>query len=72
MLKLDYKAVLALGALGIVAVWYARKNIEEAAEAINPLNDKNIFYTGASGIGDIIAGDGEQKPLGTRLYEWMH
>lgn len=41
-------------------------------DAINPVNDKNVFYVGAGAIVDKMAGDGSDRPLGVRLWEWLN
>lgn len=44
---------------------------KSAANAINPLNNENVFYGAASAIGDKL-GDGPNRPLGVRLFEWLN
>ena len=75
-MNLDWKAVLALGAVGLVVLFVLEKQAKAAAiaagQAINPLNNDNVIYGAASKIGDVVAGDGQSVPLGTRIYDWFH
>lgn len=76
MIKLDAKAVLAVGAVALVAVYLARRQVIEVAKnvgaAVNPVSRENVFYKGTNAVVNALAGDGEDASLGTRLYDWIH
>lgn len=75
-MNLDWRAVLALGAVGLVVLLVIEKQAKAAAmaagQAINPLNNDNVIYGAASAIGNAVSTDGQSVPLGTRIYDWLH
>ena len=79
----DLLIKLAVVAAGLGAIWYvlnkASKTTSAAAawvgetadnvvQAVNPLNDQNIFYTGAN----TITGGAANESIGTRLYDFFN
>jgi len=40
-------------------------------QAVNPINDENIFYTGVNAIGGYISGE-DNWNLGAKIYDWTH
>jgi len=71
---------VAIGVVGVLLIGYIIKNqaakaIPEAAktigEAVNPISDENIFYTGVNAIGGYVSGE-ENWKLGHKIYDWTH
>ena len=58
-------AVAVVGVVGVIAIYYAQKKALEAAEnvgeAINPLNDNNVFASGVDGVGSKLTGKNNFK-----------
>lgn len=54
------------------AVTSAKETVQDAAQAINPVNPENIFSAGATAIGNAVANDSKDLPLGVRIYDWFH
>jgi len=63
-------AVLALGAVGVLAVlWWKRGAIADAAgAALNPASPDNLAYRGVNGIGAAVTGD-DSWNLGGAVWE---
>lgn len=77
MIKLDYKVVIAGGAVLLVVAWVLRGQVKAAAvavgESVNPVSPENIFYKAASGVVNAVSGDGDKNAsLGSRIYDWLH
>ena len=74
---LDTKAgmVVAIGAVGAVALYFAEKKVREGAAAvgqsINPANSDNIFYSGVNYVGATLSGD-EHWNLGGWIYNGVN
>lgn len=77
------QVTIGLGLVGVLAVYLVGRQAMKAAgsvgdavsygvQQITPWNPENVFYKGASSIGDSIAGDGRSAPLGVRLWEWAN
>lgn len=64
--------VLAIGAVGAIGVYYTQKKLAETAsgvgQAINPINQDNIFYSGVNAMGKKITGS-QSWTLGGAIYE---
>ena len=45
--------------------------VDQVVDAVNPINDKNVFYQGASEVARELTGD-EDGTLGTILYDVLH
>ena len=80
-LSLDWKAVIATALVGAGAVWVAKKALEktaeavvetttEAAKAVNPVDEGNIFNRAFNAITKAITG--KDEPLGAQIYDWLH
>jgi hypothetical protein len=77
LIKLGLGAV-ALGVVGFVvfkvsraagaAVTATGEAIGNAAQAVNPLNNDNVIYHTANRI----TGGSEDRPIGVRIYDWLH
>jgi hypothetical protein len=73
----DTKAglVVAAAAVAAVALYVAQKKAREAAgdmgQAINPLNNDNIFSSGVDAVGARLTGD-ERFSLGVWIYDITH
>lgn len=66
---LDWKAILALGAVTLVFAYLAKKEAAKAVttveKAVNPVSDQNVFYKAISSLTP--TGD-----LGTSIYDVLH
>ncbi len=71
---------VAVGVVGILIIGYIVKKqaetaIPEAAkavgQAINPINEDNIFHAGVNAIGGYVSGE-ENWSLGAKIYDWTH
>lgn len=60
--------------LGLLAVWYIKRQagaaVEQAAQAVNPVNHDNVFNRGANAVWGAVT-DG-QGTIGTDIYDWLH
>jgi len=66
----DKQLFILLG-VAAFAVWFAAKQAAKVGEAVNPLNDENIFYTGTNAVGAVLADD-QDWTLGGAIYDWTH
>lgn len=53
----DWRAYVAIGAVAVVLVWLAKKQIGAVANAVNPLNDNNVFAAAGNDLGAALTGD---------------
>lgn len=64
--------VLAIGVVGAIALYYAKKQASEAltsvGDAVNPISQDNIFNQGANSVVEVLTGD-ENQTLGGWLYD---
>lgn len=69
---MNTKTALVLGAAGLLLGYLvyraAKQGLEAAAQAINPVSDKNLAYRGVNAVGEAITGDKEFS-LGSWLYD---
>lgn len=67
---LDTKAgmIIAIGAVGFVALYLVKGEVEDGLNAISPTNPDNIFAQGVDSVGAIFSGD-ENWSLGGWLYD---
>ena len=76
MITLNDRGIIALAAVGLVALWYAKRQavalLNHADTKLSPLSHENIFYTGISSAVDSMAGDGQSLSLGSRIYDWVN
>lgn len=67
--------MIALGIVGVVALMWIGNRAAKAAvavgQAVNPVNQDNIFYSGVSAVGEKITGD-KHWTLGGQIYEWFN
>ncbi len=67
--------VAAVGVVGALGVWYAKNQAIKAAgvvgDAINPVNDGNIFNQGVLAVGRKITGNNAWS-LGGWIYDITH
>ena len=67
-------AVVALGAVVGVIGYFAQKKATDAViaagNAVNPVNNDNIFYSGVNAIGEKVTG--KSFSLGNWLYNKTH
>ena len=68
-------AVLAVGVVGGIGFWYAKRQAAQAAnavgDALNPVSQTNIFNRGANAIVQSLTGD-ENQTLGGWIYDVTH
>lgn len=64
--------IAAVGVVGGIAIYVAEKKAREAisatANAVNPLNNDNVFASGVDGIGAKLTGESDFK-LGVWIYD---
>lgn len=67
--------VLTIGAVGAIAIYFLKKDINNAAAAagqsINPVNPNNIFASGVNNVGEVLTGN-ENFNLGSWIYDITH
>lgn len=72
---MNTKTVLVLAGFGALLAYLvyraASKSIAAAAEAVNPLSDKNLAYTGTNAVGAAVTGD-KNFSLGSAIYDWFN
>lgn len=70
--KMKTKTVLVLGAVGVAAAWYLKgkavQAVKDAGQAINPVNNENIFYSGVNAVGEAVTGNPDYT-LGGAIYD---
>lgn len=66
------KQLLGLGAVVAVGGYVIWKNgLPALGDAVNPVNDDNIFYQGTNAVGEALTGE-EGFSLGSWLYDMTH
>lgn len=68
---LNNKQFFFLAAVAAVGVGYLYMKRKDIGNAINPVSDKNLAYTGTNAVGQAIAGD-ENWTLGTWMFEVLN
>lgn len=78
VLTKKHKSILVLGLIGVAGFYLvgrqAAKAAGKAAEAVNPVNNENLFYSGVNAVGDVLndgASDGDFS-LGGWIYDITH
>lgn len=79
ILTKEHQSLAVLVAIGAIAIYfaggYAAKKAGEAAakagNAINPINNDNVFNRGFESVGQYITGD-KNWTLGGSIYDWLH
>lgn len=75
-------AKIAVAAAAVGVVWYVSKSaasavdkagelLQNAAHAVSPFNNENIFYTAVNDAGASLTGD-QNFSLGGSIYDWTH
>ena len=68
-------AVLAVGVVGGIGVWYtkrqAAKALEVVGDALNPVSQTNIFNRGVNSVVQTLTGK-ENQTLGGWIYDITH
>jgi hypothetical protein len=69
----DTKAglVVAAAAVAAVALYVAEKKVRDMGQAVNPLNDNNVFASGVDAVGAKLTGN-ERFKLGIWIYDVFH
>jgi hypothetical protein len=69
----DTKAglVVAAAVVGGVVLYVAEKKVRDMGQAVNPLNNDNIFAAGVDSVGANLTGDKNFK-LGGWIYDVFH
>lgn len=60
---LDYRTILAAVAAVLLLGWLAKRETAAAAQAVNPLNNNNVFAQAADGVVESLT-DGQTKTTG--------
>ena len=63
--------IAVVAVVAAFAVNYGQKKAKAAAEAVNPLNNDNVFASGVDSVGASVTGDSNFK-LGAWIYEAIH
>lgn len=75
-MKVDFKVVVALGALGWLALRSLKKTFGKAGssvvDAVNPFDSDNVFSKGSDAITDFFANDGQSLSTGSRFYDLLN
>jgi hypothetical protein len=71
-----YAVLIGVGAVAIIALYYLGKRevtaaVGTVADAINPVNDNNIFSSGVDAVGAKLSGD-ENWTLGGWIFDVTH
>lgn len=64
-------AVIAIAVIGAAALYYTSKKAVDVGQAINPVNDDNIFASGVDAVGAKLSGN-ENWTLGGWIYDITH
>jgi len=56
------------GIIAVGALWYLKKKAGDVADAVNPLNNDNVFYTGYNSVGQVVYDDPHWS-LGGYIYD---
>ena len=68
-------AVIAIGVVGAALIYYAGKKANETVvtvgNAVNPINNDNIFASGVDAVGAKLSGN-ENWTLGGWIYDITH
>ncbi len=70
----DKTALILVGGALVLGYWATKKaaeGVHDVAQAVNPLNNNNIFYRGTNEIGSVITGDNNFN-LGVWIYDALH
>lgn len=69
------KTTLIVAGVAVAGLWYLKRQgvqtVQAAANAVNPLNNENVFYGGVNSVGAELTGD-EHFTLGGWLYDLTH
>ncbi len=68
MIKLDAKTVFALAFSLLFFMWLAKRQAAQVAQAINPLNNHNVFAQAADGVVASMTG-GASTTTGSAWYK---
>lgn len=76
----DWKGVLAIGAVLGIGIYLARKQAAQAVSAVgaavNPLSDQNLPSKGAAALTSAFTGSvlpsGEATPIGVQIFDFLH
>ncbi|MBO9490740.1 hypothetical protein J7384_10245 [Endozoicomonas sp. G2_1] len=64
-------AVIAIAVIGAAALYYSSKKAADVGQAVNPVNDDNIFNQGVLSVGRKITGN-PHWTLGGWIYDITH
>ena len=62
------KTVFSIALAIVVLVWLAKRQAAQALQAINPVNNDNVFASAADGVVESLTG-GESKSTGSAWYQ---
>lgn len=66
----DKQLLYIAGGLAVVGYLIYRK-LPDVGNAVNPLNQENVFYEGVNAVGEKLSGD-QDFSLGAWLYDITH
>lgn len=70
LVSVDWKAVVAVGAVAAVGIWYAKRQAVNVAKAIDPTDQNNAANTYFNRLYSSVTGS--DGTLGTDLAGWLH
>ena len=65
------KQLLGVGAVAAVGVFLVWRKLPALGNAVNPLNNENVFYEGVNAVGESVSGQ-EGWSLGSWIYDITH
>lgn len=60
--------VVTIAVVGVIGLYYVKKGAQKAAQAINPVSQDNLAYTGVNSIGEALTGN-KRFDLGVWIYD---
>lgn len=63
--------ITIIAAVGVFVLYYGERKARKVVNAINPVNDENIFYQGTNAVGAKITGR-DNFDLGHFIYDLIH
>ncbi len=65
---LSPKTVFSIAVVIILFAWLAKRQAGQAVQAVNPLNNDNVFAQAANGVVEAVS-SGESKTTGSAWYK---
>lgn len=64
LLYVGYRLVKGAASAAVTAV-------ADAAPLVNPVDRRNLAYSGVNAVGSAVTGEGDFS-LGSKIYDWLH